>query len=36
MALISTEDCTACRPACPNEAISVGDPLYVIDPLRCT
>ncbi len=39
MALLITEDCTACdacRPACPNEAISVGDPLYVIDPQRCT
>ena len=39
MALLITEDCTACdacRPACPNEAISAGDPLYVIDPQRCT
>ena len=39
MALIITEDCTACdacRPVCPNEAISTGDPAYVIDPLRCT
>ena len=39
MALIITEDCTACdacRPVCPNDAISAGDLLYVIDPLRCT
>ena len=39
MALIITEDCTACdacRPVCPNEAIATGDPVYVIDPLRCT
>jgi ferredoxin len=39
MALQITDDCTACdacRPVCPNEAISVGDPVYVIDPLRCT
>lgn len=28
--------CDACRPACPNEAISVGEIVYVIDPLRCT
>jgi ferredoxin len=21
---------------CPNEAIAVGNPLYVIDPARCT
>jgi ferredoxin len=39
MALTITENCTACdacKPVCPNEAISVGDPVYVIDPLRCT
>ena len=39
MALIITEDCTACdacKPACPNEAIAAGDLLYVIDPARCT
>ncbi|HSL69289.1 MAG TPA: YfhL family 4Fe-4S dicluster ferredoxin [Longimicrobiales bacterium] len=38
MALMITEDCTACdacKPVCPNEAISAGTP-YVIDPLRCT
>ncbi len=39
MALMITEDCTACDACvleCPNEAISVGDPIYVIDALRCT
>lgn len=39
MALKILEDCTncdACKPVCPNQAISVGDPIYVIDPLRCT
>lgn len=39
MALMIGEDCTncdACRPVCPNEAISQGDAIYVIDALRCT
>lgn len=39
MALMIAEDCTscdACRPVCPNEAISAAEPIYVIDPLRCT
>ena len=39
MALHITQDCTACdacRPVCPNEAIALGDPIHVIDPLRCT
>ena len=39
MALIILDDCTncdACKPVCPNQAISIGDPIYVIDPLRCT
>ena len=39
MALSITEDCTACDACvepCPNTAVSVGDPIYVIDPLRCT
>ena len=39
MALKSLEDCTncdACTPVCPSEAISIGDPIYVIDSLRCT
>lgn len=39
MALLITENCTscdACVPACPNEAITAQQPIYVIDPLRCT
>ena len=29
-------NCGACEPECPNNAISAGDPVYVIDPLLCT
>ena len=29
-------NCGACEPECPNEAISEGDDIYVIDPARCT
>ena len=39
MALMITEDCTACDAClleCPNDAISEGDPIYVIDALLCT
>jgi ferredoxin len=39
MALLINEECTACdacRPVCPNEAISAGSPAYVIDPFKCT
>lgn len=39
MALFINEDCTACdacKPVCPNEAISAGEPIFKIDPLRCT
>jgi ferredoxin len=39
MALLINDDCTACdacQPVCPNEAIAKGEPVYVIDPLRCT
>jgi ferredoxin len=39
MALKIFEDCTACdacKPVCPNEAISAGELIYVIDPMRCT
>ena len=39
MALLINDDCTACdacKPVCPNEAISAGDPIYVIDALKCT
>lgn len=34
-----TEDCIncgACEPECPNDAISEGDSIYVIDPDLCT
>ena len=39
MALKITDECIscgACEPECPNEAISEGDVIYVIDPDRCT
>ena len=39
MALLINDNCTACdacRPVCPNEAITAGDLIFVIDPLRCT
>lgn len=39
MALRITDNCTACdacKPVCPNEAIASGDPIYTIDPDRCT
>ena len=39
MALMIVEPCTACdacEPVCPNEAIKEGDPLYIIDPMKCT
>ncbi len=29
-------NCGACEPDCPNEAISQGDPVYVIDAEKCT
>jgi len=29
-------NCGACEPECPNEAISEGGDLFVIDPLLCT
>lgn len=25
-----------CEPECPNNAISVGEDIYVIDPILCT
>jgi len=28
--------CGACEPECPNEAISAGDTIYVVDPDKCT
>jgi ferredoxin len=39
MALMINDECTvcgACLDECPNEAISEGDPIYVIDPKLCT
>jgi ferredoxin len=39
MALMINEACTACDaclPECPNEAITAGNPIYVIDALKCT
>lgn len=39
MALIITDECIncdVCEPECPNDAISAGDEIYVIDPDRCT
>lgn len=39
MALMITDqciNCDVCEPECPNEAISMGESIYVIDPKRCT
>jgi ferredoxin len=39
MATMITNDCIncgACEPECPNNAISQGEPVYVIDPKLCT
>lgn len=39
MALMITDECIncdVCEPECPNNAISAGDEIYVIDPERCT
>lgn len=39
MATMITEECIncgACEPECPNEAISEGEEVYIIDPERCT
>lgn len=39
MALTITEECIncdVCEPQCPNDAISMGEDYYVIDPDRCT
>lgn len=39
MALLITDKCTncdMCEPECPNEAISMGEEIYVIDPALCT
>lgn len=39
MSLIITDECIncdVCEPECPNEAISAGEEIYVIDPSKCT
>lgn len=39
MALIITEECIncdVCEPVCPNQAISMGEVIYEIDPALCT
>jgi len=39
MALMINEDCIncgACEPECPNDAISEGDRVFVINPDLCT
>ena len=39
MAYKITDDCIACgacEPECPNQAISEGETIYVIDPDKCT
>jgi ferredoxin len=39
MSLIITDDCIncdVCEPECPNEAISQGEEIYVINPNLCT
>jgi ferredoxin len=29
-------NCDLCEPLCPNQAISQGEDIYEIDPLKCT
>jgi ferredoxin len=39
MALLITDECIncdVCEPECPNDAISQGEIIYIIDPHRCT
>lgn len=39
MALMITDECIncdVCEPECPNEAISAGEEIYVINPALCT
>ena len=39
MALMITDECIncdVCEPECPNQAISMGEEIYQIDPDRCT
>lgn len=38
MALMINDECVACgecEPECPVQAITEGDPIYVIDPEKC-
>ncbi|MDH5509218.1 MAG: YfhL family 4Fe-4S dicluster ferredoxin [Nitrospinota bacterium] len=39
MALLINEECVncgVCEPECPNEAITEGEDIYVIEPSKCT
>ncbi len=39
MSLMITDECIncdVCEPECPNDAISAGEEIYVIDPKKCT
>jgi len=39
MALMITDECIncdVCEPECPNDAISLGQEHYAIEPARCT
>lgn len=39
MALMITDECIncdVCEPVCPNQAISMGESFYRIDPAKCT
>jgi len=39
MALMITDECIncdVCEPECPNDAISMGEAIYEIDPRKCT
>ena len=36
MITVECINCGACEPECPNEAISQGEDIFVIDPQLCT
>ncbi len=39
MSMMITDECIncdVCLPECPNDAISQGDEIYIIDPNHCT
>lgn len=39
MALLINDECVncgVCEPECPNNAITEGDDIYIIDPDKCT